>query len=146
MKLHLVALSLAVALVGVVAVRAEDKKSFVGTWQVIACEKEGNKESADQIKGRTVQITQDRITVRDASGKTLHSCTYRLGGSGDNRTVMLTSTEGDNKGQTMEGIYKLDGDTLTVCYAEQGGSAPKEFRTAAGSKQCCMVLKRSTEK
>jgi len=146
MKLHLVGLSLAVGLVCVGLSRAEDKKSFVGTWQVVACEKEGNKEAPDQIKGRTVTITNDRITCRDASGKVLHAATYRLSGTGDSKMITMTLTEGDNKGQTCEGIYKLDGDTLSVCYAEQGGATPKEFRTAAGSKQCCLILKRSTEK
>jgi hypothetical protein len=42
-------------------------------------------------------------------------------------------------GRTMRGIYKLEGDTLTVCYARPGKPRPREFHNR---EQWLLVLKR----
>ena len=40
------------------------------------------------------------------------------------------------------GIYELDGDTLKVCYAIDGGKRPAEFKAKPGSKHVLIVFKR----
>jgi len=47
------------------------------------------------------------------------------------------ATDGDH---VVPGIYKLEGDTLTICTDEDG--RPTEFTANAGSGRQLMVLKR----
>ena len=50
--------------------------------------------------------------------------------------------QGDKKGDIMQGIYALDGDSLKICLDTEGQERPKEFKTAPKSGHLLYVLKR----
>ena len=45
-------------------------------------------------------------------------------------TIDFTPDDGPAKGKTLVGLYKVDGDVLTLCFTGTGGERPKEFKTA----------------
>lgn len=51
-------------------------------------------------------------------------------------------TEGPFKGKTTLGIYKLEGNQFTVCFAPPGKERPTEFSTTSGTGQFIHVWKR----
>lgn len=63
------------------------------------------------------------------------------------KTVDLTVTEGENKGETMLGIYEFsdENNTRKVCFAKPGDERPDEFSSPAGSGWMLAVLKRITK-
>ena len=57
-------------------------------------------------------------------------------------TISMKMTEGAGEGATAEGIVKVKGDELTICYAREG-DGPKTFEAKEGSNFHLFVLKRS---
>ena len=54
----------------------------------------------------------------------------------------IKGTDGPNKGKTIKTIYKIDGDTVTLCYELGGDGRPTKFESKPESKQFLVVYKR----
>ena len=80
------------------------------------------------------------MTTRDGTDL-LDESTFRLDGSARPRAVDLRLTGGPDKGKSVLGIYKLEGDRLTIC-AGIGDKRPREFTTKAGDLQVIVVYQR----
>lgn len=114
-------------------------KKMQGTWTVTAAEKDGKKLDNADIKGKTIKVTEDKITCMK-DGKTEEAYTYTLDTSGRQWTITLNGTEGEHKDKKLKGIVSLDGDTMKVCFSKPDQDAPTSFQTKDG--QCCYTLTR----
>jgi len=134
--------ALSLALVVTVGARPDDKaaEKLVGTWKVTSAEKDGKAETSADVKGKEVRITKDTITC-SKDGKTDMACTYTVDTSSKPWRITMKCTEGEHKGRKLEGIARLEGDTLTLCHARPDGDAPRDFKTKTG--QCCITLERA---
>lgn len=127
-SMRLLGMALAAAIVTGSGVRGEDEKtalsgdlkSFQGTWVSTA---ENSQESRWVFEGKKVKSTAGgrdyvcQVTVDPKA--TPHA------------TIDFRVTEGpdDSAGKTSRGIYKLEGDKLTLCVTGPGeGSRPAEFK------------------
>jgi uncharacterized protein (TIGR03067 family) len=84
---------------------------------------------------------QEKYTFK--AGKTEAEGTHKLDPTKTPKQIDAVRTKGPNAGQKMLGIYELTDDTFKVCFAPPGKTErPTEFKSAAGSGQRLMVLKR----
>ncbi len=121
----------------------DDRQALQGTWKVKLAERDGQK---NQLLKRVV-VAKDQITlVAEVSVKvgeteqllveeSLHS--FKLDASKKPKTIAFTAV-----GEQALGIYELDKDKLSICYAPRGKDRPTQFTTKAGSGHTLMVLER----
>jgi uncharacterized protein (TIGR03067 family) len=74
------------------------------------------------------------------AAKALPAREYKVDAKKNPSTIDITAGRGPATG--MAGIYKLDGDTLTMCLSMTGGDRPTAFESPDGSRVVLMVLKR----
>ena len=134
-----------VLLIGAV-VAADEKNTFdpakiVCTWTYVSGERNGGKVSADNLKGGSVKITKETITLNGPNGKFVMK--YSLDNKTSPVSLSLEMTESPfGAGAMAKGIIEVKGDELKLCYATEG-DAPKKFETKEGSNSNLFVLKKS---
>lgn len=118
--------------------RADDKaevvkelKKLEGTWTFESVEAGGMKLPADQFKGMTVTVEGDKYAVK-MGDTVVEAATLKLDPSKSPKAFDSTVTEGPNKGKVYLAIYEVSGDTLKVCFDEDGKKRPTEFKADSG--------------
>lgn len=123
------------------------KTGIEGGWTLTSVEVGGKKVPDAEFaklpaEERKFSATSDKLNTT-ADGKPL-AISYKLNPATTPPEVELTKTGADGKPSTLYGIYKLEGDLLTICAAESDKSAdrPKEFKSTPENKAIIMVLKK----
>lgn len=110
-------------------------ETFAGTWEIVDVQPKGSTKNATQLVFR-----KDRTyAVLDANDKQLWAGTFDLDPTTSPNVWDHRSYESAKTGGDALGIYKLDGDRLTVCCAVGfwrerewiGKPRPKEFKRPA---------------
>ncbi len=107
----------------------DDLKRLQGEWEIVASEVDG-KPVGFSPKTRIVFEGDRRRTIYD--GQILAEFSVKLDAEKDPNWIDLKvekSVIPALVGDTMLGIYRIDGDTLEVCDAFAGGERPSEFRS-----------------
>ena len=112
---------------------------FTGTWKIESVEVDGNKPGAEVFKDWKLVIKDDQFTFHD--GKMTTKGQFKVDVTKKPKTIDITFTDGPEKGQTLIGIYELEGDTYKVCLS-MNKDRPKELASKAGSGHILEVFKR----
>lgn len=135
--------SFAVVLAGLVCAAGQDgsdRMNLQGTWKVKQSSAGGKETSPEDNAKLRVIVKEDRITV--TGGEEDDVVTYTLRASKSPKEIDATLLSGPDKGEVVEGIYKIEGDTVTFCWSPPGVDRPTEFETKAGTEQRMFVLER----
>jgi uncharacterized protein (TIGR03067 family) len=121
---------------------AKDPPSLVGEWvgeKAVA----GGKERPVPEGGITFTFAADgKLTVKEGKRDKNDTGTYKADPKKAPAEVDIIPPE-DKKEPTVLGIYKLDGDTLTLCFGRgKEGSRPTKFESPEGSQTIVITLKR----
>jgi RNA polymerase sigma factor (sigma-70 family) len=115
----------------------KDEEAILGAWTVESAEEGGQKAPEGAFKlAKLTFAAEGKITVIQPDG-TETKGTYKLDPTKKPKEFSYTN----HNNQTVPGIYKLEGDTLTVCFS-RGGDAPTEFVSKEGTTIVLQVHKR----
>jgi len=112
---------------------------LVGTWAIVRAELGGKQ--LDQLRGVKMILEPDGTRKLILPSGNVERGTYEL--VGGDPPGMDTTTVG--KSERPKGIYEIDGDTLTMVFAQGGGSRPKEFSSRGGNDHLLLVLRRESK-
>jgi uncharacterized protein (TIGR03067 family) len=145
MKLRAVVVGVVALASGFVAVAADDNQALVGTWAVVAVEKDGKEMPAEQLKGLVVRFDSSGKASGHKGDKVIFEATFKVDATKQPKTIDATQTsDGKDKGKVTLGIYEINGDTLRTCISETGKDRPTDFSAKAGSGQIVRVYKRQS--
>jgi uncharacterized protein (TIGR03067 family) len=116
-----------------------------GTWNGVSATVNGKPFSESTVKLLRLTLTKDRYKTEKGS-EVLFDSTYEVDRSKQPNQINMVGTEGDLKGKQAQGIYRLDGDTLQMCYTLPGKPRPTGFESAVGSEAHLITWKRQSEK
>ncbi len=118
---------------------ADDKKPLEGKWTIESLTRDGKAD--DSLKGATRVHEGDKYTITPPKDSKAPSTEGTFTVDAEKKTIDMKPSSGNFKGKTLLGIYKLDGDTLTVAFAE--AERPKGYESKEGSKVVVAVMKKA---
>ena len=122
---------------------ADTQKQLQGTWTATKGERDGT--AAHDVVGHQLSLTGNRFQIQSEDGKPLYVGTVRVDPSAKPAAIDFEHTEGSLKGKAWQGIYALDGDTLTVCdnAPNLDKGRPAAFEATSGSGYVLITFERA---
>ena len=117
-------------------------EKFQGKWVPVSTTIDGKALEEDEIKNRSVVFKGEEMTLL-YKDKERGTCSLKIDPSKSPAQIDATFEDGPRKGETLKGIYKFDGDTLTRCFVGIGKDRPTEFASKPGSGTVLSVHKRA---
>jgi len=109
----------------------KELKALQGKWKAVALEAGGKKLPKEAVPDFTFTIAADgKSTGKMAQSE--YSATITVDPKKDPKTMDNAHESGASKGKKQYGVYKLEGDKLTVCITAPGSAEaarPKDFNT-----------------
>jgi uncharacterized protein (TIGR03067 family) len=118
-------------------------KKLQGTWQFIAHEMNGKAAPAEELKKMTITFTGNKWAV-SVGDKVVQAGTHKFDPTKKPGQVDAVVTEGEDKGNTMLGIYEMKGNKMAVCFDPKGKERPTMLKSKEG--QMYAVVERVKKK
>ncbi len=107
-----------------------------GGWSMVLLFVSGEETPAEQAKSGELVVEDD--VYRSKLGATVETSTFKIDATKSPKAIDFTYTSGFLKGKTVKGIYKIDGDDLTICRGLSPETDPAgRIRSARWIPVCC---------
>lgn len=119
-------------------------KALAGVWRLQAATLDGRDHTED-FTGMTLTLTGTAYVIDFAENS--DRGTFTLNPAKAPKWIDIrTGDKGPFKGLTLPGIYKLEGDQLTLCLHADGQTRPTEFTAPQKTRNMLLTYKREQKK
>lgn len=118
-----------------------DLEMLQGEWAMVSGRMGGENLFRQLVTTARRSVTGDHVTV-SIGGAVFLDAAFTVDADTDPKSMDYTLLAGPNRGATLAGIYRIDGDTLTICYHSAGGPRPTEFAAEMGDGRTLGVWRR----
>ena len=119
------------------AVAKSDIDLLQGEWAPMEIIANGDKASQETLDNIKVRIVGNRYFVES---KNPNQGTFKIVESANPKKMDVTSDDGAE----LPAIYEVSGDIFKACYAVNGASRPREFKSTEGSDHVFATYKRKS--
>ena len=109
----------------------KDLEGMQGDWAAESMERDGMKLDPDDAQAFFRTVKGNSYTVHRYSKK-ISAGTFRLDATTTPKAIDFILS-GPAKAKPIRGIYRLEGDKLTLCYPAPGQPRPREFSAKEGT-------------
>jgi uncharacterized protein (TIGR03067 family) len=136
---------LASVVASVAAPRAKDEKDDLkkleGNWVATGWTQGGQALPGEVLESIKWSVKGDKYTFE--MGDSTEEGSVKIDHAKKPATIDLAITSGADKGKDQVGIYKIDGDTVTFCFARPGAKdRPTEFSSTEDNGHILLTVKR----
>ena len=128
---------------------ARELKKLQGMWRVVGLEHDGRKATPDDVKGMSWTFEGNRITGKDPDEEPKMIGEFTVNPKESPKQIDIVKVEGAKKEKTLLGIYKLEGERLTICLRDEKATdkgRPTEFSAEKGSELGIFMLEKEDPK
>ena len=120
----------------------DDLKKLEGNWQFTTWVSNGTDLPQEQLEICKWSVKGDKYNF-EMGGENKEEGTIKLDPAKKPATIDLDIKEGNDKGKAQPGIYKIEGDTVTICLARPGAKdRPTEFSGKGEDGHILITMKR----
>ena len=116
-------------------------RSMEGTWAFRSLEVDKQPVPSAMLTSSFLLLDGDRFRME--SPEATYEGIFTIDVEKEPHWIDIDFVEGPESGNRCEGLFRIDGDQLTICLGLAGSSRPKEFATTQGSGHALEVLVRA---
>lgn len=122
--------------------KKDDLKAFAGDWLFLSWESNGIMKSQEFLDECKWTVKGEKYTFT-SSNQPVEEGTLKLAPDKKPATIDLDIADGMDQGKSQVGIYKIEKDQITICFAKPGQTdRPTEFSGAGDKGHILVVIKR----
>jgi uncharacterized protein (TIGR03067 family) len=118
---------------------ADDKNPFEGKWTIQKLVRDGKED--ESMKGAVREHTGDKYIITPPKDSKAPAAEGTFTFDLKEKTIDMKPSTGTYKGKTLLGIFLLNGDEVTVVFAEK--DRPKDFEGGAGKGHVLVKMKKA---
>jgi uncharacterized protein (TIGR03067 family) len=119
------------------------ESTIVGEWTGEKATRGGQDRPVPEGGIRFTFTADGKLTVKEGNREPKDGATYKVNTKKEPAEIDIIPPEGKDE-PTIEGIFKIEGDTLTICITRgKGGERPTKFESPEGSQTMLMIFKRA---